>query len=53
MAAVGTTGKKRAIRSAFYRLGLHTRPKVVVHALMQQGINADEELVRAVLVTML
>jgi hypothetical protein len=43
-----TTGKRRAIRQAFYRLGLHTTPAVVVHALMQQGIHVDEQLVRQV-----
>jgi hypothetical protein len=32
---------------------LHTTPKGVVHALVQQGILVDEELVRAVLVEML
>jgi hypothetical protein len=43
-----TTGKKRAIRSALQRLGLHTTPKAVAHALMQQGIVVDEGLVRRV-----
>jgi hypothetical protein len=43
-----TTGKKRAIRDAFYRLGLHTTPKAVAHALWQQGIQVGEELVRQV-----
>jgi hypothetical protein len=43
-----TTGKKRAIRNAFHRLGLHATAKGVVHALAQQGIQVDEELVRQV-----
>ena len=43
-----TTGKKRAIRDAFYRLGLHSTPKDVVDALREQGIQVDEELVRLV-----
>lgn len=43
-----TTGKKRAIRNAFFRLGLHTTPKAVVYALAQQGVRVDEELVRRV-----
>jgi hypothetical protein len=43
-----TTGKKRAIRNALYRLGLHTTPKAVAHALWQQGIQVDEQLVRQV-----
>jgi hypothetical protein len=48
MMTMRTTGKKRAIRNALFRLGLHTTPKAVVHALMQQGIPVDEELVRQV-----
>jgi hypothetical protein len=43
-----TAGKKRAIRNAFFRLGLHTTPKAVVQASAQQGIVVDEELVRLV-----
>jgi hypothetical protein len=43
-----TTGKKRAVRNALYCLGLHTTPKAVAHALMQQGIVVDEGLVRLV-----
>jgi hypothetical protein len=43
-----TTGTKRAIRNAFYRLGLHTTPKAVVQALGEQGIPVDEEVVRQV-----
>jgi hypothetical protein len=46
--AMRTAGKKRAIRNAFFRIGLHTTPKAVVHALAQQGIVVDEELVRLV-----
>ena len=43
-----TTGKKRAIRNAFFRLGLHTPPKGIVDALAQQGIQVNEQLVRQV-----
>jgi hypothetical protein len=43
-----TAGKKRAIRDAYVRLGLHATPKAVVHALAQQGVLVDEELVRRV-----
>jgi hypothetical protein len=43
-----TTGKKQAIRNAFFRIGLHTTPKGVVHALAQLGIVVDEDLVRLV-----
>ncbi len=43
-----TTGKKRAIRNALHRLGLHTTPKGVVDALAQQGVRVDEPLVRQV-----
>jgi len=47
-----TTGKKRAIRNALYRLGMHTTPKAVAYALTQQGISVDEELVRQVRIEM-
>jgi hypothetical protein len=53
MTTMRTTGKKRAIRNAFDRLGLHTTPKGVVEALAQQGIKVDEELVRQVRFDML
>jgi hypothetical protein len=43
-----TTGKKGAIRNAWFRLGLHPTPKAVAHALMEQGIMVDEELARQV-----
>ncbi len=43
-----TTGKKRAIRNALDRLGLHATPKAVVHAFREQGVVVDEELVRRV-----
>ena len=43
-----TAGKKRAVRNAFFRLGLHTTPKAVVHALRERGVQVDEELVRQV-----
>jgi hypothetical protein len=47
------TTKKKAIRHAFFRLGLHTKPKGVVHALAQQGIAVDEEFVREVRIELL
>jgi len=53
MTTMRTIGKKRAIRNAFYRLGLHITPRVVVEALAQQGIKVDEELVRQVRFDML
>jgi hypothetical protein len=43
-----TTGKKQGIKNAFHRLGLHATATAVVHALAQQGIVVDEELVRLV-----
>jgi hypothetical protein len=48
-----TTGRRRAIRSAFGRLGLHTTPKAVVQALTKQDIHVDEQLVREVRCEML
>lgn len=45
---VTTRSKKRAIRNALFRLGLHTTPKSVVAALAQQGIHVNVELVRQV-----
>jgi hypothetical protein len=48
-----TTGKKRAIRNAFLCLGLHTRSKAVVHALREQGIQVDEQLVRQLRIELL
>jgi len=45
---VPRTSKKQAIRNAFFCLGLHTTPKVIVYALKEQGILVDEELVRQV-----
>ena len=47
------TSTKRAIRNAFYHLGLHTTPKGVVHVLARQGIRVSEELVRQVRFEML
>ena len=44
---------KRAIRNAFYRLGLHTAPKGVVQDLAQQGVRVSEELVQQVQFEML
>ncbi len=43
-----TIGKKRAIRRAFFRLGLHTTPKGVVDALKHQDVQVTEELIRKV-----
>jgi hypothetical protein len=48
-----TAGKKRAIRNAFFRLGLHTTSKGIVAALAQHGVPVDEELVRQVRFEML
>jgi hypothetical protein len=33
-----TSGLKRAVRNALFRLGLHTTPKGIVDALAQQGV---------------
>jgi hypothetical protein len=48
-----TTGTKRAIRIAFFRLGLHTTSKAIVEALAKQGIPVTEELVCIVRIEML
>ena len=48
MTTMRTTSKKQAIRNTFFRLGLHTTAKGVVQALVQQGVQVDEELVRRV-----
>ena len=48
-----TTGTRRAIRNALFRLGLHTTPKGIVDALAQQGIQVSEELGRQVRIEML
>jgi len=48
-----TTGMKRAIRNAFFRLGPHVWPKGIVEALRAQGIQVDEERVRQVRIEML
>jgi hypothetical protein len=48
-----TTGTKRAIRNAFFRLGLHATPKAVAQALTDQAVQVDEELVRQVRFEML
>jgi hypothetical protein len=53
MKTMRTTGKQQAIRNAFWRHGLHTTPKVVVHALRELGIFVDETLVRQVQFEML
>jgi hypothetical protein len=52
-AAVRKTGKKRAIRNAFIRLGMQTRAKEVVRVLEGHGVYVDEQLVRLVRVEML
>jgi hypothetical protein len=43
-----TAGTKRAIRNAFYRLGLHTTPKAIARGLREQGVLVDEGFVRAI-----
>ena len=48
-----TPDKRRAVRNALHRLGLHTTPKAVAHALKEQGVLADEGLVRQVRFEML
>jgi hypothetical protein len=53
MTAKRRTAKKRAIRNAFFRVGLHTTPEAVVHAFAEQGIQVDEQLVRQVRIEML
>ena len=52
-AGMRTTGTKRAVRNAFYRLGMHAPSKAVVQALREQGIVVNEELVRQVRFEML
>jgi hypothetical protein len=42
------TTTREAIRCAVFRLGLHTKPKAVVHALRERGIQVDEQLVQQV-----
>jgi hypothetical protein len=53
MTTMRTASKKQAIRNAFYRLGMHTTPKAVVHALAQLGALVDEDLVRLVRIELL
>lgn len=48
-----TTGKKQAIRNALFRFGLHATPKGIIDALAQQGVQVNEQVVRAVLIEML
>jgi hypothetical protein len=43
-----TAGKNRAIKNAFYRLGMHVKPPAVVQALAEQGVVVEEEMVRLV-----
>jgi hypothetical protein len=44
---------KRAIRNAFYRLGLHATSKDVVDVLAQQSVQVTEVLVRQVRIELL
>jgi hypothetical protein len=48
-----TPDKRRAVRNALYRLGLHTTPKAVAHVLREQGVLVDEGLARQVRFEML
>jgi hypothetical protein len=48
-----TTGLKRAVQNALFRLGLHTTPKGIVDALAQQGVQVSEEFVRQVRIELL
>jgi hypothetical protein len=41
-----TTGKQQAIRTAFYRFGLHGMPNGVAQDLAQHRVQIDEEHVR-------
>jgi hypothetical protein len=43
-----TTGTRRAIRNAFFRLGLHAPPRAAVRFLGERGVQVEEELVRQV-----
>jgi hypothetical protein len=45
--------KKQAIRNTFVRLGLHARPKEIVQALEQLGVQVDEGFARVVRVGLL
>ena len=45
--------KKQAIRNTLFRLGLHARPKEIVRALKQLGVQVDEEFVRVVRIGLL
>jgi hypothetical protein len=48
-----TAALKRAIHSAFFRLGLHATPKAAAHVLSQQCVQVDEQLVRQVRIELL
>ena len=48
-----TPNKRRAIRNALYRLGLHTTPKAVAQVVRGQGVLVGEGLVRQVRFEML
>jgi hypothetical protein len=51
--AVRKISKKRAIKNAFFRLGLHARPKEVVNTVERDGVQVNEELVRLVRIELL
>jgi hypothetical protein len=51
--ANGAANRKRAVREAFHRLGLHTRPAAIVRTLAEFGIAVGEDLVRLVRVELL
>jgi hypothetical protein len=48
-----TPDKRRAVRNALCRLGLHTTPKAIAQVLREQGVLVDEGLVRQVRIEML
>jgi hypothetical protein len=50
---VNSGGKRRAVRNALGRLGLHAGDGQVVRELERQGVSVSGELVRAVRVEML
>jgi hypothetical protein len=50
---MGRGGKRRAIRDALHRLGLHARPAQVVAALAGRGVVVSAGQVRAVLFELL
>jgi hypothetical protein len=48
-----TPDKRRAIRNALHRLGLHTTPKAIAQVLREPGVLVDEGFVRQVRFEML